>query len=355
MINRWPKLPIIKHEMDMTIPPVQVTFAPLWWRHHYSMSFDEKVLCNPIVRTEREREQRRLLFERFGDVGLGERDPQPHPMVDGAYGHRFMAALWGCEIIYLPDQAPAAVVLPDAAARMHGLDLPDLGCSDVVRKYLVDARTLQDHYGGCDGAINLGGPLNNAVSVLGEAMLAACAGEPAQARAVLMRMAEACLWVFDHLVCRVNRNGANRARSLGIGNCPVCMISPRTYERVVLPVDRWYREHFDTCALHHCGIFHPYAQVYQPLRPDHLDVGWGTELRRVRAAFPTHLMSIEIQARALLGTSIAELDAMVMQLLQAAAPVERITHLWVAEVGPDVPDDIIRHLVTAPYRLAPLE
>jgi hypothetical protein len=29
-----------------------------------------------------------LLFERFGDVGLGEHDPKPQPVAGEAYGHR---------------------------------------------------------------------------------------------------------------------------------------------------------------------------------------------------------------------------------------------------------------------------
>jgi hypothetical protein len=79
--------------MNARLPPILITFAPAWWHHYYGMQFTEPVLRDPLARTEMEREQGRLLFERFGDAGMGERDPLPHPYVDGAYGHRFMAAL----------------------------------------------------------------------------------------------------------------------------------------------------------------------------------------------------------------------------------------------------------------------
>ena len=338
--------------MSATCPPIQITFAPAWWRACYGMTFTESLLRDPIARTELDREQRRLLYERFGDVGLGERDPQPHPAADGAYGHRFMAALWGCEICYLPDQAPAAIALPDAADRLAALQLSDFERSPVARQCLAEAETLGQRYGVCDGAINQGGPLNNAVSVLGEAILAACVSEPGVARQALMRMAEACLWVYDNLTRRIDGIAASAKRAnLGLGNCPVCMVSPATYQAVVLPADLWYREHYEALLLHHCGVFHPYREVYKPLRPEHLDVGWGTDLRLVRQTYPTTPLSIEIQAKALIGKSRDELDRMVRRLLADASPIEQITHLWVAEAGPDVPDETVRNLVTAPGRL----
>jgi hypothetical protein len=335
--------------MSAISPPIQVTFAPAWWRTNYGMTFTEDILCDPMARTEMEREQRRLLFDRFGDVGLGERDPQPHPCVDGAYGHRFMAALWGCDITYSPGQAPAAIALDRPDECMACLQLPDLTQSPLVRKFNADAIALTRRYGHCDRSINIGGPLNNAVSVVGEAILAACAGDTKMAGQVLMKMARLCLQVDDELVHEGVAPGTLRPSGT-IGNCPVCMVSPGTYRRVVLPVDQWYRDHYASFSIHHCGVFHPYRFVYQPLRPAHLDIGWGSDLGLIRAAYPEVNMSLEIQARILTAVSLAELDGLISALIASAAPSALITHLWVAEVGPDVSDDVIRHLVMWPAR-----
>ena len=288
--------------MFTNAPPIQVTFAPAWWRANYGMTFTENILRDPIARTEMEREQRRLLYERFGEVGLGERDPQPLPCVDGAYGHRFMAALWGCDITYSPDQAPAAIALEAPDERMVRLQLPDLALSAYARKFNEDALALTRRYGHCDRSINIGGPLNNAVSVFGEAILAACVADPELAGQVLMQMARLCLQVDDELVHTGAPPGALRPAGT-IGNCPVCMISPATYQRVVLPVDQWYRDHYLSFSIHHCGVLHPYRFVYQPLRPVHLDIGWGSDLRLIRAAYPDVDMSLEIQARILTATA----------------------------------------------------
>ena len=93
-------------------PVISISFAPAWWYHYYGMSFGRDYWQDSIARTERDRDQRRLLDERFGSVGLGERDPQPRPVAGEAYGHRFMYALWGCDIEFIPTEYPAAIVLP---------------------------------------------------------------------------------------------------------------------------------------------------------------------------------------------------------------------------------------------------
>jgi len=69
-------------------PAINFSFAPAWWYHHYGMEFSKSYWQDPIARTERNCDQRRLLFERFGDVGLGEHDPKPQPVAGEAYGHR---------------------------------------------------------------------------------------------------------------------------------------------------------------------------------------------------------------------------------------------------------------------------
>ncbi len=332
-------------------PPVEVTFAPAWWRAKYGMDFGESAWRDPIRRTELDRERRRLLYERFGEVGLGEADPPPRPNIE-AYGHRFMAALYGCEIRYLPDQDPAALALPGAADRMASLRAPDLAASSVVRRAFAEAKLLRERYGSCDGSINIGGPLNNAVSVFGEEILAACLAQPALARRTLQVMAETVLAVYYGVMCAINGQEVTTPRpGWGIGNCPVCMISPETYRAVVLPVDRCLREQFIGFGLHHCGVFHPYAEAYAELRPDSLDVGWGSDLRRVREVFPSTPMSLMIEAAALVGKSERELDALVAQTAEAAVPLALVTKLWVAEIGPDISDGTVRSLVTAPRRL----
>ncbi len=334
-------------------PQINITFSPAWWRHHYGIDFSEPLWKDVVYSTESACERSRLLFERFGDLGLGEAEPQPQPQAAYTYGDRFMAAFWGCPIRYLPDQPPAAIPLENPRQHMEGIFVPEIASSAVVAKAFSDAARLKDAFGAVTAGINFGAPLNNAVSIYGEEILAACVGDPELATWVLRQMAEAIMLVFDQVSSVIDETPGNpREGYFSLGNCPVCMLRPKTYAQVVLPVDLWMREQFKgRFLLHHCGIFHPYVEVYKPLKPTELDIGWGTDLKLARAAFPDLPMSTYIDVSALRGITREGVDAIIGKIVRDAGPRELLTAIAVAEIGPDVPDETVRDLMTASERL----
>ena len=341
---------------ERAFPRVEVTFSPSWWHSRYGLDFGEPAWADPIVRTEHERTMRRLLAERFGDVGLGDADPEPRPGIE-AYGHRFMAAFWGCDIRWLTAQSPAAIPLPDAHAGFSNLKVPDLQTSPVVRRAFAEAGLLEERYGRCDGTINMGGALNNAVSVFGDPILELMADDPEMARKVLKIMAQALLALYDGVQSVINNRGDDRRDGdvrpeISLGNCPVCMISPAVYRSIVLPVDLWYREHFSYLSLHHCGAFHPYVEEYKQLRPDDLDIGWLSDRAACRRAFPETPVSLMLEASAVAGRTESELDELLLRMADEAGPPRLISKIWIAEAGTEVSDENVRSLVTAPARIS---
>jgi hypothetical protein len=319
-------------------PRISIEFSAAWWQARYGDTAG--------------RDRRRLLFERFGDLGLGEENPQPaQPVVGGEYGHRFMSALWGCEIVHLADHAPAARPLPDARGRMENLEVPDLDSSPVIQRLVADARALKERHGVCRAEITFGGPLNNAVSVFGDEILLILASEPDLARHVLGKMGEAIVAVHDRVVCLINGEdpAAARAANWSIGNCPVGMISPETYRQVVLPADLWFRgQSTGQFCLHHCGVFDRYVEVYKPLKPAFLDLGPGSDLRLARQAYPQAAIFAYIEVGALARMNRAQIDGFVQRAMEDAAPV---AELKVADAGPELTDETAGNLLTARRRL----
>lgn len=319
-------------------PDISIEFSAAWWQAHYGDTTG--------------RDRRRLLFERFGDVALGEENPQPaQPIVGDEYGHRFMSAFWGCEIVHQAGHAPAALPLPDPRRRMENLEVPDLDSSQVIQRILTEAHGLKERCGACRAEIVLGGPLNNAVSVFGDEILLTLAAEPELAGRVLQKMGEAIVAVHDRVVCRINGEdpATARAANWGLGNCPVGMISPQTYQQVVLPADLWFRnQSTGQFCLHHCGVFDRYVDVYQPLKPNHLDLGPGSDLRLARRAYPQATMSAYIEVGALARMNRGEIDAFIRRAMDDAAPLSGLT---VADAGPELTDDTVRNLLTARNRI----
>jgi uroporphyrinogen-III decarboxylase len=234
-----------------------------------------------------------------------------------------MSSFWGCEVAYMPDQWPHALAHTNAYDRMQNLEVPEVHTSPGVQLIIKNARLLEERYGFCHAEINFGGPLNNAVSILGEEIFIECAAEPELAQRVLRKMGEACLAVFDQVQCRINglEGLQTRRGSWSLGNCPAGQISASMYRSVVLPVDQWLCNQFQQPPLlHHCGLFHPYLKAYQPLKPQELDVGPGTDLRATRTAYPFTPISayIEVGTRSIWTGCI---DALVTKMIAEAAPL----------------------------------
>jgi len=64
------------------------------------------------------------LYERFGDVGLGEPNPKPKPIINASM--TALPAVFGCEIIYQDDAIPWAVPLNLSEDQVMKLEVPDL-------------------------------------------------------------------------------------------------------------------------------------------------------------------------------------------------------------------------------------
>ena len=331
--------------MLKSFPKIDITFAQAWWHKYYRAELERGV------------SRERLLYDRFGDVGLGQAEPTDEPPVVGdEYGDRFMAAFWGCEVVCQPGHAPAAIPLPNAMARMENLEVPDLASSPLVIRTLEKAEQLKAQHGRCRSGVSIGGPMNTAVSVFGDELLHVCAAEPDLARHVHQKMAEAIVAIHDHVVCVIEDTDVAEAhrRIWGVGNCPVCMISPQMYIDVVRPADLWLKEQFpvDGFSVHHCGLFHPYVEAYRPLAPTVLDVGPGTDLRITRAAYPQAKMSTFLEVAGAAKMSPDEMDAVVTKMIEDAAPIELFTRIRIADAGPEVSDETVRNWVTVPQRLS---
>jgi hypothetical protein len=57
------------------------TFSEAWLHQRYGLEFGKRCFMDPLFRTEQDRQAHRLLYVRFGSLGLGQKDPSPqHPV-----------------------------------------------------------------------------------------------------------------------------------------------------------------------------------------------------------------------------------------------------------------------------------
>jgi uroporphyrinogen-III decarboxylase len=323
------------------------TFSEAWFYTNHGMTFGEKYCSDPIFRTEQDREARRLLFERFGKAGIGEKDPQPRPHLE-ICGHRFLPALFGCEIVFQDDQAPSYHHLPTAsAAEFACIPRPDLETNRWAQQFRRQGAILLDKYGFTDAAINYGGPLNGAVAILGNEGLLYLSESPEIMTRFLSLIADVCVEAHDTLTVAFDPKAAN-GRQLFIGNCPVMMISPATYAKVVLPADLYYRQQIENFGLHHCGQMDRYLEAYQNLKPvDFIEVGWGSDVAAVHKAFPDSKLELMINIYDLQTMSQTDVRELMVRMVREVGSLSCLHDVWVADIGPEVPDEVILDFVEA--------
>ena len=323
------------------------TFSEAWFHQHYGMTFGEKYCSDPIYRTEQDREARRLLYERYGAVGLGESDPKPHPHLE-VCGHRFLPALFGCEIVFQDDQAPSYHHLAvTSAAEIAAIAKPNLATNRWANEFRRQGAILLDKYGSTDAAINFGGPLNGAVAILGNEGLLYLSESPEVMTGFMQMLANVCVETYDTLTVVFDPK-MKAGRRLFIGNCPVMMISPSAYTQAVLPADLHYRRLIQSLGLHHCGVMDKYLAGYQQLQPvDFVEVGWGSDVAAVHQAFPDAKLDLMINIYDLQNMSRQEVRELMGKMVRDVGARECLRDVWVADIGPEVPDDAVLNFVEA--------
>ena len=323
------------------------TFSEAWLHARYGMTFGKKYCSDPVFRTEQDREARRLLYERFGQAGVGEKDPQPRPHLE-VCGHRFLPGLFSCEIVFQDDQAPTCHHLPvTSAAEIAAIPRPDLTTNRWALEFRRQGAVLLSRYGATDAAINFGGPLNGAVTILGNEGLLYLSESPEIMTKFLSLLADVCVEAYDNLTVAFDPQAAG-GRQLFIGNCPVMMISPATYANVVLPADLHYRRQIKDFGLHHCGPMDRYLGAYQQLQPvEFIEVGWGSSVAAVHKAFPDSTLDLMINIYDLQNMSRPEVRELIVKMVREAGPRACLRDVWVADIGPEVPDGIVLDFVNA--------
>jgi len=266
-----------------------------------------------------------------------------------AYGDRFIPALFGCEIVYHKNQAPSAVHLAnDDFDAMAAMTVPNFDVSPVIQKGFADAKMLQAKYGFCASNINCGSPLNSAVSIFGENYLAALLLEPEIAQHVYKTLVETYFKLYREFTHVIQPDLLPLPQLYAdFGNCPAIMVSPGLYEKVILPMDVWYRNHCERINIHHCGIIDPYINLYTQLRPTLIDVGGRSDYEALRRAFPDTPFSLIINTCDAESRNAEELYQFLGDMVDRSKPYDKISHLWVNEISDNTAEESIMALATA--------
>jgi hypothetical protein len=259
-------------------------FMPSWWYRGYGLVYGQRMVFDPDYRVETHRAMRRALFARYGEVGLGSRDPEPcviAPDWENAQG----PAAGGGQVEYPLDNYPISHHLTEE--QIAALRVPE----DVAACYpfcesIRQVLYLNDKLGlDAPPTLNARGVLNEACIIQGEKVLGDLYGDPEAARRLLGYAHGLILAILSH------NQAVAPASGYMLVNCTEIMVGPRTYQQLLFPYDLASSA---ACAalglclsLHHCGCFDRFASLYRQLGPMALiEIGSESSIRLALDTFP---------------------------------------------------------------------
>jgi len=316
--------------------PVDLILNPNWWNHAAGISFEESFYLDAETRIQNDVTMRRVLHERFGDMGLGESDPQPRPVIGSPYvaGGFVVPALLGAGIKFEPAAAPQPQPVHLTATQIESLKKPNFRELWPMRPIIEDMDKLEARFGpgSLVGDLNTDGLLNAAYHFCGQELFLDFYESPERARRLLEMIGEMIVDIALYIRSRTGSCSISVNPMVGRvdpamflhANCSVQMISPDSYRAMQLPVEMRMAERIQPFGIHHCGEnLHKIAPVYAGLPAVFFDVGWGSDVALCRQALPDAFLNLRLSPIRMLQCTPAEIAADTEQLLRAAGPLEK--------------------------------
>ncbi|MEW5911582.1 MAG: uroporphyrinogen decarboxylase family protein [Thermodesulfobacteriota bacterium] len=310
--------------------PLGVGFYPDWWHKNYGLSFGREYYYNPDYRVQMQGQMQQALYERFGDVGMGQKDPQPRPLI--TFGMVMLPAVFGCEVVYEDGALPWAMPLNLSQEACEKLTKPDLTTAEPMKEVLGQIEHLKSKYGRVVGDINVTGVQNLALKLRGEELYIDYFEEPEFCHRFL-RFCSECIIDLWKLVYPLTGTGAMDVTPMCdpkifcVPNCTVEQISGDTYVQYGLPYDNLLAEACHPFGIHHCGNLDPVAEHYAKVKNlVFVEAGFGTNFKAAREALgPQVAFNARISPVLMKNGTPEEVAAAVKDAINQGAPLNNFS------------------------------
>ncbi len=312
--------------------PIEIVFHPSWWNKQAGLVFDEDFFYDPRRRVADERKMEQVLYERFGHWGLGAdrtRDLPQIGAVHNAAGY-LLSEMLGCEVRYRENAAPDVV---SAHREGFSLDVDAAFAGAPFKRLVALVESLKTRYGYVCGDVNWSGVLNLAMDIKGQNVLMDMLEAPDECRIYLNRIAAVVERFFSYVQSEtgtssisVNRQVIHFDQPIYLhSECSHTMISEANYREFLQPIDIRWANACRPFGIHHCGKDpHRFAACYAELpRLDFLDVGWGGDVRKLRAALPETFFNIRLNPVEINTYTDAQLEEIVTARVKASGDLYR--------------------------------
>lgn len=310
--------------------PLGVGFYPDWFYKHYGISFGREYYFDPETRVKARMEIDKRLYERFGDVGLGDPDPGPKPLI--TFGMVMLPAIFGCEIVFKDDALPWAIPLNLSEQEVMKLEVPDIFNSPPMTDMIKQIGYLKDRYGKVVGDINITGVQNLALKIRGDQLYYDYYENPGLCHH-LLKICTDCIIQLFQFIYKITGTGAMDVtpmcdpRLFVIPNCTVEQISLKAYEEFILAYDNQVADACHPLGIHHCGSVNEVLDGYAKVRHlEFIEIGFGSDVKRTRKVFgPRVAVNARISPVLMKNGTPGEVEAEVRSLIDQGAPLSNFS------------------------------
>lgn len=333
--------------------PVDIVFHPSWWHKNAGISFDESFFYDPRRRVEDEQRMEQLLYDRFGDLGLGEDHDKSLPQIGAVHlaSGYLLSEMLGCKVEYYEDAPPQVI-----CAHRDSLDLEveDAFRSPAFQRLVKLVDELKARHGYVVGDINWGGVLNLAIDLRGEEIFTDMLMRPEETTIFFNKITQ----VIDKFVWYVQTNTGSSSisvnRSARLFDYPVAihsecshtMISEDDYRRFLLPIDQEWSMRHRPYGIHYCGKDpHRMAEAFSEIeRLTFLDVGWGGDVALLRKHLPDTFFNIRLNPVDIQKYTYEELQQCISERVTASGDDLTKTGICCVNMDKEVSDERIREI-----------
>ena len=327
-------------------PGLVVDFMPNWWAKNYNIQHDEKFYFDVGYRIDMDMRMEKLLHQRFGDIGIGNPKPQPHPFIP--YPSEAVSAMFGAKLRFVENQTPYYLPLNINDKQVLEMKIPhDIEGTYPMPEIMEKIDYMLRNYGRIEHHHQHlyqhdGGVQNISLKLRGNQLFCDYKEKPYLAEKLFETVSETIV----KLAGFVRKKTKTEGTLFKTENCTVSMISPKTYEDFLLKFDNKLAQNFQLFGIHHHGVtteahLKAYAKIKSKLVK--LDLDYNADLILVRRYFPESYINYILDPVWIHKADKKDITKTIISYLKKGAPLDKLSILAV-DLDSEVSDERIKYL-----------
>jgi len=327
---------------------LDVSFSRDYFTRHVGLTYERDYFHDVAVRAETDMKAKLALHERFGDIGLGEANP--NPLVQLGFDDTLNVTLMFGGTLRI--EGGLSWVEPsflDVEA-IDSLKVPDVGSTWPHTQFLDQYEEAVRLFGSnCVRPPVPHGILEQAMDLCGEDILVEMSANPDRASRLFAVLAETTIQVkeFWDLKCF----GKVRP-GLSLGGCSTMMLSPGMVAQFLAPQYERIATHFGNAFLCCCGATTQHLETWPGIRGvRYVRCGWGTDLAKAAHFLKQHHVKAGLDVVRAAEISPQKIQEDVLLIMKKLKPVDNVSVLLI-HASDKTPDENVRRIAETVFSFA---